>query len=445
MWERAGSRQTGTGKTTTARKMGQVYFDMGFLSSTEVVECSTSDLVAEYVGQTGPKTKQLLEKALGRVLFIDEAYRLGEGHFAKEAVDELVSNLTLERYKGKIIVVLAGYDQEMNSMLAVNPGLSSRFTEEIVFTNLGVEACMQLIEKELEKKRIRCDLLTDRAAPDHGTAVALLTRLSDLSSWGNARDLKEIAKKMIARAFTDPALVPDAAGWTTLPGPDGIACIEDMLSQRENRSSSGPSKRSKRSIDLPARTLDPQPAPVLKTETTTTKTKTKAKRKDAPPPPPGDENGEGRDPEVSDEVWRALQEARRAEELERKREAEERESTERKRREAQLREKEAALQVARAIAAEQAAKDEEERNELMRQREQARLRELALREERAKIERMLEERRREEERKRKEEAKVQAKIREMGICPAGFRWIKMGGGYRCSGGAHWLSDSQLGI
>lgn len=77
--------------------MGQVYYDMGFLSSVEVVECSASDLVGQYVGQTGPKTKKLFEKALGRVLFIDEAYRLSQGQFAQEAIDELVGILTQEK------------------------------------------------------------------------------------------------------------------------------------------------------------------------------------------------------------------------------------------------------------------------------------------------------------------------------------------------------------
>jgi SpoVK/Ycf46/Vps4 family AAA+-type ATPase len=69
---------------------------MGFLSSSKVEECSASDLVGQYVGHTGPKTKKLFEKALGQVLFIDEAYRLGEGRFAQEAVDELVGLLTQE-------------------------------------------------------------------------------------------------------------------------------------------------------------------------------------------------------------------------------------------------------------------------------------------------------------------------------------------------------------
>lgn len=80
----------GTGKTTTARKIGQVYYDLGLLSEVKVVECSASDLVGQYVGQTGPKTIKQLELGLGKVLFIDEAYRLGQGHFAQEAIDELV-------------------------------------------------------------------------------------------------------------------------------------------------------------------------------------------------------------------------------------------------------------------------------------------------------------------------------------------------------------------
>jgi len=147
----------GTGKTTTARKMGQVYYDMGFLSSTEVIECSASDLVGQYVGQTGPKTKAVFEKALGRVLFVDEAYRLGEGHFAKEAIDELVDIMTQERFRSKIVVILAGYDQDMNKLMTVNTGLSSRFPEEIVFCNMPAPRCLELLKGELKKKNIRLD------------------------------------------------------------------------------------------------------------------------------------------------------------------------------------------------------------------------------------------------------------------------------------------------
>ena len=87
---------------------------MGLLASIEVVECSASDLVGRYVGETGPKTRSLFEKARGRVLFIDEAYRLADGAFAKEAMDEIVALMTDDNFKGRMIVVLAGYDVEIN-------------------------------------------------------------------------------------------------------------------------------------------------------------------------------------------------------------------------------------------------------------------------------------------------------------------------------------------
>src|SRR5260221_3460883 len=156
---------TGTGKTTIARKVGQVYYDMGFLSSPEVIECSASDLVGQYVGQTGPKTKAIFEKALGKVLFIDEAYRLSEGHFAKEAMDELVGILTQDRFKAKLVVVLAGYDQEVNQLLSVNPGLSSRFPDEIIFENMSSVMCIKVLEKALAKENITIDGLEETSQP----------------------------------------------------------------------------------------------------------------------------------------------------------------------------------------------------------------------------------------------------------------------------------------
>lgn len=84
--------------------MGKVYYDMGFLAEARVVECSATDLIAGYVGQTGPKVQKKFDEALGAVLFIDEAYRLAGEHFAKEAMDEIVDCLTKERYQNKLVV-----------------------------------------------------------------------------------------------------------------------------------------------------------------------------------------------------------------------------------------------------------------------------------------------------------------------------------------------------
>jgi hypothetical protein len=97
---------------------------MGILGSNEYVECSASDLIGQYVGQTEPKTEGKLTEALGRVLFIDEAYRFCDGHFGTEAINELVECLTKPKFMEKIVVILAGYTHQIDDLLRVNPGRS---------------------------------------------------------------------------------------------------------------------------------------------------------------------------------------------------------------------------------------------------------------------------------------------------------------------------------
>lgn len=164
----------GTGKTTTARKLGQVFFDMGFLSSADVVECSATDLIGQYVGQTGPKTVQKLTEALGKVLFIDQAYRLGDGHFATEAINELVDSLTKPKFMGRIVVILAGYEADMNTLMSVNQGLSSRFPEELIFTNLAPKHCLTLRTNSLTAVNIDIPDKTEFPIPWIPKSVSLL-------------------------------------------------------------------------------------------------------------------------------------------------------------------------------------------------------------------------------------------------------------------------------
>ncbi|KAI2606749.1 P-loop containing nucleoside triphosphate hydrolase protein [Hypoxylon sp. NC1633] len=134
----------GTGKTTTARKMGNVFYDLGFLATTEIIEIRR---------HTGPKTRALFEKALGKVLFIDEAYRLASTSdsrsFASEAVGELVDILTQDRFRNNLVVVLAGYEEDINRLLATNPGLSSRFPETVNFENLTPALYCELLFRSI--------------------------------------------------------------------------------------------------------------------------------------------------------------------------------------------------------------------------------------------------------------------------------------------------------
>ncbi|KAJ7583678.1 P-loop containing nucleoside triphosphate hydrolase protein [Mycena floridula] len=431
----------GTGKTTTARKMGQVFRDMGFLSSAEVVECSASDLVGQYVGQTGPKTKQQFEKALGRVLFIDEAYRLADGHFAQEAMDELVGILTQERFRGKLIVILAGYDQDMNRLMAVNSGLSSRFPEELVFRNIEPEQCLTILKAKLLKNGVTIDALDDLSSSDRVRILELIQELSILPSWGNARDIETLAKKMLEVVYTSK----DAT--SSLKLADAVTCVEAMLTSRRERATNV-STRAHHQPQLPVappRTANPPPRPIVSTNSTVA-----AAQKPKPKPTPTASSDAQRDPGVSDEVWAQLQRDKQAMLDEQKRLETAKADAERSFRqavdEAKRKEKEAKAQsdaLAKAQKEKALAADilRRRQNEIARQRELARLAELKVKAEKEKREAA----KRELEQQRRQEAAVQTKLRSMGVCVAGFRWIKQHGGYRCAGGTHFISDAQLGV
>ncbi|KAJ7035052.1 P-loop containing nucleoside triphosphate hydrolase protein [Mycena alexandri] len=420
----------GTGKTTVARKMGQVYYDMGFLSSPKVEECSASDLVGQYVGQTGPKTTKLFGKALGRVLFIDEAYRLGEGQFAKEAIDELVGILTQPKYQSKIVVILAGYDAEMNDLLAVNTGLSSRFSETLVFANMSAEKCLQVLKRELEKGNVHLD---DSGSKD---VIDVVEEMSRLSSWGNARDMKTISKKMIGIALRS-----SNAGDKNLAlnKKDALDCLKAHLEGLQSRIVTTPAPSSRpNTLDM-AQLFNAPSAPMT---SFSTKSATnfgapvhEAQEAEA-------ERPSGRDAGVSDAVWLQLQADIKAAEVEKKQRAEAIEQSENELREAEATEKERIAEVARLEAQ---ARDQKEMEEVKRKLEEIRLQELLARQERERIARELEAQRKAEALERQKEAKAQAALRRMGVCVAGFPWHRQGGGYRCGGGTHFVSSAQLGM
>jgi len=256
---------------------------MGFLSSAEVIECSASDLVGQYIGHTGPKTKAVFEKALGKVLFVDEAYRLSEGRFAKEAMDEIVGLMTQERFMNKLIIILAGYEHEMNSLLSVNPGLSSRFAEEIMFQNMTSDQCLMLLDKDLCKSGINITELKDTSSAEYAEMKTIIERMSRLSSWGNARDMKTIGKRMVQRAFSNAANNPGQSASLTIS--EAIAILKSTWEDQRGRlnvPTIGNSRRNNPSPPPMASSSDsPAPPPPP-----TSSSSSSANQGPKPPPPP---------------------------------------------------------------------------------------------------------------------------------------------------------------
>jgi len=135
----------GTGKTTFARTLAQLYYEMNILSKGHIIEVDRADLVGEYIGQTAQKTRNLIKKALGGILFIDEAYSLargGEKDFGREAIDSLVKHM--EDFQNDLVIIMAGYPYEMDYFLRLNPGLKSRFPFIIDFPDYSVDELINI-------------------------------------------------------------------------------------------------------------------------------------------------------------------------------------------------------------------------------------------------------------------------------------------------------------
>ncbi len=152
----------GTGKTTVARKLGKIFKALGLLTKGEVVEVGRAELVAEYIGQTAPKVKELIEKNRGNILFIDEAYSLirdpNDGKdFGREVLEVLIREMS--EGPGNISIVMAGYPDEMNTLLDANPGLRSRLSGNVIyFSDYSVEELMEIAILTFEKKKLKITL-----------------------------------------------------------------------------------------------------------------------------------------------------------------------------------------------------------------------------------------------------------------------------------------------
>jgi stage V sporulation protein K len=185
----------GTGKTTVARLIGKLFQKMNILSKGHLIEAERADLVGEYIGHTAQKTRDLIKKAHGGILFIDEAYSLGRGgekDFGKEAIDTLVKHM--EDKQHEFILILAGYSREMSYFLTLNPGLHSRFPLVIDFPDYNIDQLMEISQRMLSEREYMLSREAEKRLKDH---LIWVKAILSPKSFSNGRYVRNIIEKSI--------------------------------------------------------------------------------------------------------------------------------------------------------------------------------------------------------------------------------------------------------
>lgn len=191
------SGNPGTGKTTLARLLGRIYQSMGILRSGHLVEVDRAGLVSGYIGQTAGKVKEVVQSALGGILFIDEAYSLTANKtredYGSEAVDSLLKEM--EDHRGDLIVIVAGYPKLMEGFLASNPGLRSRFNKFFYFPDYTAEELAEIFRRMAQKNKLHLS----NAANEYVKNVFLYAVNNKKEHFANARLARNYLEKCILR------------------------------------------------------------------------------------------------------------------------------------------------------------------------------------------------------------------------------------------------------
>ena len=190
------SGNPGTGKTTVARMLGEIYKYIGVLPKGQLTEVDRGGLVKGYIGQTAAKVLEIVDESLGGILFVDEAYTLtvgkGEGDFGQEAVDTLLKSM--EDHRSEFVVIVAGYTDLMEEFLSSNPGLKSRFNKFIHFGDYSAGELLAILESMCAKQEY---VLSERAK---ARAMEILSRRvsNKPDNFANARDVRNFLERAIA-------------------------------------------------------------------------------------------------------------------------------------------------------------------------------------------------------------------------------------------------------
>ncbi|RHY06073.1 hypothetical protein DYB36_006893 [Aphanomyces astaci] len=355
----------GTGKTTVARVMATILFQLGLIAVDHVEETSGLDMTGEYLGHTKKRVEEKLQAAKGGVLFIDEAYELGVGHFGQEAMTSLVAAMTDPEYAG-VVVIVAGYPVEMDTMLNGNVGLKSRFTRFFDFPDWLTENCMTWFTHMAQKHNFEVDSAVFEMLESQFDA------LRQLPGFGNGRDVKRIWDEMLTCRSDRVVQSPETI--KTLTESDVALACDAMLRARKPPTP-GLQTNAPRNYDPFEGKMEDFQANSAP-PTTTKMVYQQTQKQVQTPDEKKEEKADGRDEGVTDVQWAELEAAKEMHE----------QKLERMRRELEAEALRIELEKARAL---------------------------------------------------------QEKIRQICPCPAGFQWHQVGGGWRCGGGSHYVSDAQL--
>ena len=192
----------GTGKTTVARIVAEILYNLKYIKQNKLIEVSSKDLVAEYVGQTAPKTMSVIQKALGGVLFVDEAYSLasnkGQGSsYNEEAIATLIQ--AMENYRDELVVIFAGYTKEMQDFLDMNSGIVSRIGYTVEFEDYTEDELLQIFMQMMSKAGFE---VTKEA---QNKVKEIIKEYKDTKNFGNARFVRNVYEKSIVKHASNTA------------------------------------------------------------------------------------------------------------------------------------------------------------------------------------------------------------------------------------------------